>query len=223
MLVGLIDTGVNPWHSHMQGPGSVTGLRLAVNSSGRIREEPDFRDPVGHGTAVAGVLRQALPEADLFVVAVFDENLRSYPSLVARAILRAAAEGCDVINLSLSMPPSAGSELLAEACAEVLRAGCTLVASADAGKPGSLPAALPGVVNAIADDALLQDEVKELAPSRYAALGRPRDLSGFTPDANLWGHSFACARVSAYMAEHLAESEAAGSGELRGCPPRSEH
>jgi hypothetical protein len=33
----------------------------------------------------------------------------------------------------------------------------------------------------------------------YAASGSPRDLDGLPTSANLWGNSFACARVTAYL------------------------
>ena len=197
-LVAIVDTGVNPWHSHVGGP--VEGCRLFVDRSGAIREDGDFRDTVGHGTAVAGVVREALPAAAIFAVRVFDGGGATYPSLVARGVLRAAAAGCSVINLSLSVDPSTGSPALAEACAAALQAGCLLVASAEPARPGALPAALRGIVTAVVDDALPFGTVRELAPDRFAAPGRPRDLRGLARRANLWGPSFACARVAAHLA-----------------------
>lgn len=197
--LGIIDTGVNPWHSHVK--GEVTGLRLYLDSTGKIREDDDYRDLVGHGTAVAGILRQQLPDTELFVIRVFDEELNAYPSLIARAILRAAAEHCEIINLSLGMPPGPGSEVLEVACREVLDAGVVLVASGHPENSGLLPASLPGVVGVIAADRLQPGEV-EISQSgvyRYAASGQPRELRAL-PGPNLWGNSFACARVSADLA-----------------------
>jgi len=193
--IGIIDTGVNPWHSHVR--GEVNGLRIYLDEAGHIREDDDFRDLVGHGTAVAGILRQHLPGAELFVVRVFDEELQAYPSLVARAILRAAAAGCQVINLSLGMPPVSGCRVLEEACRDVLAAGIVLVAAGHPDKPGLLPAALPGVIGVMAADDVGLGEIQILkqGPCRYRASGHPRDLQDLT-GPNLWGNSFACARVS---------------------------
>jgi Subtilase family len=199
--VALVDTGVNPWHSHVG--GRVEGCRLFADGSGAIREDGDFRDAVGHGTAVAGVVREALPGATIFAVRVFDGAGATFPSLVARGILRAAAEGCDVINLSLSVDAGPAARAVAEACAAALEAGCVLVASADPARPDALPAALPGVATAMVDDTLDFGEVRELAPNRWAAPGRPRDLRGLAREANLWGPSFACARVAAHLARTL--------------------
>lgn len=202
LRIGLVDTGVNPWHSHVG--GAVRGCRL-LSDNGAIRETADFQDPVGHGTAVAGVLREGLSDAELFAVRVFDDDGATYPSLVARGVLRAAAEGCALVNLSLGLPPGRGSSLLAEACGAALAAGCVLVASADPDRPDWLPAALPGVFSVTADDGLAFGKVEHSPafPFWLRAPGRPRDLEGRSRDTNLWGHSFACARALVHLAARV--------------------
>ncbi len=199
--IGVIDTGVNPWHSHVR--GGVTGLRIYLDCDGRIQEDDDFRDLVGHGTAVAGILRQQLPTAKLFVIRVFEQNLSSYPSLVARAILRAAAEGCTILNLSLGMSPGSGSELITVACREAIATGCIIVAAGHPDNAALLPASIPGVLGVLADDSVPPGTIR-IDKDRhytYSASGSPRDLAGVQKTDNLWGNSFACARVTAYLAE----------------------
>jgi subtilisin family serine protease len=201
LLIGIVDTGINPWHSHVR--GDVRGCRIYLNSDGKICEDSDFRDPVGHGTAVAGVLRQALPEAGFFAVRVFEDGLTTYPSLVARGILRAAVAGCDVINLSLALPSTSGADLIADACVSAREAGAVLVAAGHPERPGLLPASLPGVYGVISDDELDQDEIEMHGGGPYPcrARGVPRKLNNVLPKVNLWGHSLACARVTAYVAQ----------------------
>ena len=140
--VAIIDTGVNARHSHVG--GRVAGCRLFVDAAGRILEDRDFSDPVGHGTAVAGIVREGLPDAEIFAVRVFD-GTATYPSLVARGILRAAAEGCAVLNLSLSVADGPGCDLVAAACEAAVDAGCLLVAAGDATTRAALPASLQQV------------------------------------------------------------------------------
>ena len=198
--IGVIDTGVNPWHSHVR--GGVTGLRIYLDSDGRIQEDDDFRDLVGHGTAVAGILRQQLPTVELFAVRVFEQDLTAYPSLVARAVLRAAAEGCSLLNLSLGMSPGPGSDILTKSCQQVIEAGCTIIAAGHPANAALLPASIPGVFGVIADDSVPVGEIRIDKDLRYAyaASGSPRDLDGLRTSDNLWGNSFACARVTAHLA-----------------------
>lgn len=190
--IGVVDTGLNPWHSHVR--GNITGCRIYLGQDGRVCVDGDFRDQVGHGTAVAGVIREAFPDAEIYAVRVFGADGATYPSLVARGILQAAGEQCEFVNLSLSVAPGPGAEVLAAACAAVVGAGCVLVASAQPERPGWLPASLPGVYAVTADDTLEFGEVRVDGPLRLAAPGRPRDLGMVSREANLWGHSFACAR-----------------------------
>jgi subtilisin family serine protease len=221
LRIGIIDTGVNPWHSHVR--GRVRGRRIFLDAVGRIQEDEDFRDLVGHGTAVAGILRQGLPEAELFVLRVFNTELKSFPSLVARALLRAAAENCRLINLSLGVPPGPGTDLLVDACRLVQEAGCLLVASGHPQKPGLLPAALPGVIGVVADDRLSPGEF-EITPGRacsHAASGRPRALEIPAGARNLWGNSFACARVTLSLAVELGAGKTGDGADSAGtfwCP-----
>ncbi|MDT8322252.1 MAG: S8 family serine peptidase [Xanthomonadales bacterium] len=200
LLIGIVDTGINPWHSHVR--GEVRGCRIFLEDDGTIREDDDFSDPVGHGTAVAGILRQALPEACLLAVRVFDHRLTTYPSLVARAILRAAAEGCEFINLSLALPPGSGAQRIAEACTAAREGGSVLVAAGHPQRAGLLPASLPGVYGVVSDDGLEGDQIEMHGGEPYScrARGLARKLDTVPPEANLWGHSLACARFTAYLA-----------------------
>ena len=208
LLIGIVDTGINPWHSHVR--GEVRGCRIYLDNSKKICEDSDFRDPVGHGTAVAGVMRKALPQARFFAIRVFDNGLATYPSLVARGILRAAAQGCDVINLSLALPPGSGAELIAEACIAARDAGSVLVAAGHPERPGLLPASLPGVYGVICDDEFKGDEIEMQGAGPYPcrASGIPRKLENIPSRANLRGHSLACARVTAHLARTLNDGSA---------------
>lgn len=198
LRIGIVDTGVNPWHSHAG--GRIAGCRIFVGPDGSIAEDDDYRDLLGHGTAVAGILREAFPDAEIFAVRVFDADGATFPSLVARGLLRAAAMQCAYVNLSIAVPPGPGDNVLAAACAAALDAGSVLVASARPDQSDWLPASLPGVHAVTADDSLAFADVVTEAPLRLRACGRPRDLDLVPREANLWGHSFACARALVHLA-----------------------
>ncbi len=198
LRIGIVDTGVNAWHSHVR--GKVSGCRIFLAPDGTVHEDGDFRDPVGHGTAVAAVIREAFPDAEICAVRVFGGGDTTYPSLVARGILRAAAAECDFVNVSVSVPPGPGQAHVAAACAAAIEAGCVLVASARADRPGWLPASVAGVHAVVSDDALAVDEVQATGPNRLVASGRPRNLDMLPGRTNLRGPSFACARGLVYLA-----------------------
>lgn len=218
LRIGIVDTGVNPWHSHVR--GAVAGCRIRLADDGSIREDDAFHDPVGHGTAVAGILREAFPDAPIYAVRVFDEAGATYPSLVARGILRAAAERCDFVNVSLSVASGPGEHVLAAACAAAIEAGVVIVAPMRGERPGELPASAPGVWAVTADDSLAPGEVRVCGPFRLAAPGRPRELAGVSPADNLWGHSFACARALVHLVQaRAAMAPPRGPAGQRRLPP----
>jgi subtilisin family serine protease len=198
LRIGIVDTGVNSWHSHVR--GHVSGCRIFAGPDGRIDEDDDFHDPHGHGTAIAGIVREAFPRAHIFAVRVFERGQATYPSLVARGMLRAAAARCGFVNVSLSVPPDAASAALADACAAVVDAGCIVVASARADRPDWLPATLPGVYAVTADDTLACDDVRQRGERQFVACGRPRDLGVVHAGRNFSGDSFACARALVHLA-----------------------
>src|SRR5574341_1103622 len=92
--VAIIDSGVNPAHPHVAG---VAG-GVCINADG---ESQNYLDYVGHGTAVAGAIREKAPEALLYAVKVFDQNLRTNAGTIIRAIEWAIENEMSVVNLSL--------------------------------------------------------------------------------------------------------------------------
>jgi len=100
------------------------------------------------------------------------------------------------------LPSSSGAELIADACVSAQEAGAVLVAAGHPEHPDLLPASLPGVYGVISDDELEDDEIEMqgVGPYPCRARGIPRNLVNIPPKANLWGHSLACARVTAYLA-----------------------
>ncbi len=201
--IGIVDTGVNPWHSHVTAP--VSGCRLWVDDLGNILEDGDFFDTLGHGTAVAGVICSGLPDVVLFSVRVFGDDGKTYPSLVARGILEAVRAGCRIVVLSLSTTPGPGCEVLVAACHEACRSGSLLVASGDPRWPDRLPASHPDVTGVCADPSLGEWECQTDRDGAFpvACYGGPRELAGVPREVNLWGHSFACARYAVHLARSL--------------------
>ncbi len=98
--IGMIDTGVNSAHPHV---GNIAGgVTIGTN-----RETPCYEDGLGHGTAIAALLQQQAPEAQLIAVKVFDRTLATNRDTVIRAIDWCLQNEIDIINLSLGTANSA--------------------------------------------------------------------------------------------------------------------
>jgi subtilisin len=137
VTVGVIDTGVGP-HSALAvdgGANTVYGER-----------EADWMDADGHGTHVAGLLaargplRGSAPGVRLRAYRVFGAGESEASNFaIAKAIDRAVADGCDLLNLSLGGGPD--DPLTDEAIKDARARGviCVIAAGNDGG-----PVAWPG-------------------------------------------------------------------------------
>ncbi len=111
VIVAIVDTGVDFTHPDLaprQAPGGrdfvdddldPADVAVGLDSDGDL--VPD--EAAGHGTHVAGLVRAVAPGAQLLAVRVLDSEGAGTSVGVARGIRWAAAQGADVINLSLGM------------------------------------------------------------------------------------------------------------------------
>ena len=199
--IGVIDSGVHAAHPHV---GGVAG-GVAIAADGR--EDPDYTDRLGHGTAVTAVIREKAPEADLFAVKIFHDRLASPIGPLVRAIDWCLANGMHLINVSLGTDNPAHEPVLSDALDRVHEEGAVLVAAHEDGGvrwlPGSLRGALP--VGLDWDCPRGEYRTAALADGRilYRASGFARPIPGVAPERNLRGISFAVANVSGLLAGEL--------------------
>jgi len=143
LTVGVIDTGVGPHPD----------LRLAGGENTVVGESSqDYHDNgEGHGTHVAGIIaargksptgiRGLAPGVVLRSYRVFGKNAKAASNFaIAKAIDRAVAQGCDLVNMSLGGGPAdiATREAISDARAK----GCLVLAASgnDDRSPVSFPA-----------------------------------------------------------------------------------
>lgn len=173
VVVGVIDSGI--------GPHPDLNLAAVANT---VAGEPcgDGEDWLGHGTHVAGLigargqpggLRGMAPGVTLRAYRVFGKEAGSATNYaVLKAMLRAAADGCDIVTLSL-----AGREadaIVQEAIAEARDRGMLVVIPAGNGRRKSVayPAAFDGAVavsalglrGAFPEGSLPESEIDPAAP-----------------------------------------------------------
>lgn len=204
--VAIVDSGVHAQHPHV---GGVAG-GVAIDPDGNASD--DYLDRLGHGTAVAGAIREKAPAAELYAVRVFDRTLKTHVRSLVAAIEWAIRRQVHIVNLSLGTANPAHEALLADAVAQAQSAGVVIVAARDDGGTRWLPGCLTGVLSVRADAACPRDTFQR-EPDADAVVFRtspyPRPIPGIPPERNLNGISFAVANMSGFLATAL---EAGRSG-----------
>lgn len=194
MKIAIIDSGVHPDHPHV---GSVAG---GVGVTTEALTE-DFIDRLGHGTAVAGAIREKIGrQAELYAVKVFDRRLTANIDVILRALQWCKDERMDVINLSLGTSNPAHRERFEQ----VLTDGPLVVGAAY-----SLPGDLPGVIG-VAPDAECPRDSYRYCEGVFFTSPFPRPIPGVPPEYNLNGASFSVANMTGHIARFLIEMGASG-------------
>lgn len=200
--VVLIDSGVHAAHPHV---GGVSG-GVGIDSAGELHA--DFVDRLGHGTAVAAVVREKAPTAEILVAKVFDRELAATGSALVAACEWAIQQHADVVNLSLGTRNPDYGPALAGAVSRLRRGGAVVVAAGEQDGVSWLPGTLPGVWSVTLDWSLPRDCCRMVVDSgtrSFTACGYPRPIPGVPPERNLKGLSFAVANVTGLMAACLSQ------------------
>jgi subtilisin family serine protease len=188
MKIAVIDSGIHPGHPHV---GEIAGgVEITVTGEGN-----DAIDRLGHGTAVAGAIREKMPNAELYAVKVFDRRLRANVGVILRALAWCMEHRMDVVNLSL------GTENPDHRPAFVEAIGDLLVVSA----AGALPGTLPAVIG-VGPDPDCPRDVFRYHDGMFYASPYPRPIPGVSVDRNLHGASFAVANMTGLVARVLQNS-----------------
>jgi hypothetical protein len=181
MKIAIIDSGIHPGHPHV---GEVAG-GISLTGDG------DYLDRLGHGTAVAGAIRERAPDAELYAVKVFDWRLRASIDLILSAVSWCVENQMDLVNLSL------GTENPEHRAPFVRASGGALIV----GPFGVLPVTVP-----VTADYDIPREIYRWDGESFVASPFPRSIPGVPPDRNLRGVSFAVANMTGFVARALAQS-----------------
>ncbi|MBI3666710.1 MAG: S8 family serine peptidase [Acidobacteria bacterium] len=208
--VAIIDSGVNPAHPHV---GGVAG-GIAISPAG---DSSIYLDYLGHGTAVAGAIREKAPEAELFAVKVFDRALSTNIDTLLRAIEWCLARDMHVINLSLGTANPEHRARFEPAIERAAEAGVAVVAALEIAGQESLPGCLSSVIAVRLDWHCPRDAYRcEMAGSHpvFLASGYPRSIPGVSAERNLSGISFAVANMTGFVARARQVCQNGSLGEL---------
>lgn len=203
LKVAVIDTGINAGHAHICAPTH------AVQFDSQD-DEVSCEDLLGHGTAVTAAIQEKAPQADYYILKLFDDSLRTSSSRLARAIEWTIDHGMDVVNLSLGTPKLDYIRVFECLIWRATDAGVVLVAARCGPQGLVLPGMLSGVISVDVDWDLPRDHyrVSETNGSPvFHASGFPRSLPGIPPARNLSGISFAVANMTGFVVRACEELE----------------
>lgn len=194
MKIAIIDSGIHPGHPHV---GAIAGAVTMIDA-----ETNDTIDRLGHGTAVAGAIREKMPDAELYAVKVFDRRLSANIAAILRALQWCRDHGMDVVNLSLGTANVTHADSLSRTIGSDL-----LVVSA----AGVLPGDLPEVIGVAPDRDCPRNSFRYRDGIFYAS-PYPRPIPGVGVDRNVQGVSFAVANMTGMVAGLLRE---VGTSQIR--------
>src|SRR5690606_11946780 len=112
VTIGLIDSGVDPYHEALfghlshEGWGFVDNDPYAWEESNGIDDDGDgvVDEGYGHGTMVAGILALVAPGATILPIRVLDDEGRATAFQIAKAMRYAVDHGADILNCSFGVP-----------------------------------------------------------------------------------------------------------------------
>ena len=196
--IAVVDSGVHAQHPH------VNGVAGGVSITPDGREETDYTDRLGHGTAVAAAIREKAPDAEIYAVKVFHDSLATRIESLVHALDWSEKNGMNLINLSLGTDNPQHEAVLRAAVDRLVGQGIKLIAAYEDSGVRWLPGSIAGVVPVVLDWDCPRDEYRtSLLPDGrmlYHASGFPRPIPRVAPERNLKGISFAVANVTGLIA-----------------------
>ena len=197
MRVGVIDSG-GPADDP---PELREGARAFAPDGSAIPSQPDR---LGHGTAVAAIIRRACPGAAVLHAQVFDDRPVTSALRVSAALRWFADMAPDtrphLICLSLGL--AADRAPLRAACARLTGAGALLVAAHPARGPACYPAAYPGIIAATGDARCGWDDISQLGPALFGAWCNSPEHGA----RGMGGASLGAARIAGHLAQVIAKA-----------------
>lgn len=204
--VAIIDSGVNPHHPHVGGVAGGAGI-------GPGGEHDLYLDFLGHGTAVAGAIREKASDALLYAVKVFDRTLTTSVDTLLQAMEWSIRHEMHVVNLSLGTIKQEHRERFEQMMDRAAQAGIVVVAAREASGRPILPGCLPSAI-AVGLDWNCPRDAYRYEGGTFFASGYPRAIPGVSPERNLNGISFAVANMTGFVARAREAGEPGGLRKL---------
>ncbi len=151
--VAVVDSGVDAAHPAVRTVERAAAFGWDRDAEEVTVEEGPHEDLFGHGTACAGIIRRAAPDASLLSVRVLGQRLSGKGVIFAEGLRWAIDQGARVINLSLSTGREDYFGLFHEIADEAAFAGVVLVCAVNNVPAPTYPGQFSSVISVAAHDA----------------------------------------------------------------------
>lgn len=129
--IGIIDSGLNCAAAGIA-EAAVVGKKFWRNAKGDIMHKNDaYADEMGHGTRCAGIIAEAVPNAQYHVAKIFQHSLATDVEVLVAAIYWCIEQAVDIINISLGIRSKTIHPALQAACDRAFDQGIVMVAAAN--------------------------------------------------------------------------------------------
>jgi hypothetical protein len=201
LKIAVIDSGINRNHFHVGKVAGGHGYR--INGNGQVGLHPDFEDEIGHGTAIAGILSQKAPFAELYSIKIFQKELAASAYVLMIALKWAIEAKMKIIHLSLGTEVEAYREDFNALCGLAHDTGIIILAAARSSHDPIIPAAFQSVIGVFWDRQCSKEMISYHPGEKveFGAYGWPREIPGMPQEMNFRGNSFAVAHVTGKMAQ----------------------
>ncbi len=142
--IGVVDSGYSPGRKRAR--ANICGWVNLVEGNGRAAiGGAECADSIGHGTAGIGIIARKAPDAEIYPVKIFADELVSDVERLCAAIRWCLENKLDVVNLSLGTTEQSAADELRVICGEAAAENMRIVAATSNDGLESFPASLPGV------------------------------------------------------------------------------
>ncbi|RKS68010.1 subtilase family protein [Motilibacter peucedani] len=206
--VVVVDSGIDASHPAVGGLAGGAALHWDAGAQRVVTVEGPHDDLFGHGTACAGIIRRAAPDARLHSVRVLGERLTGKGLVFAEGLRWAVRSGARVVNLSLSSSSQELHPLFHDVADEAYFAGVVLVCAVNNVRRPSFPSQYAAVVSVAANDATGPFDI-DCNPHPPVEFGAPGiDVEVAWPGGGTLvttGNSFAAPHVTGLVARLLSK------------------
>jgi subtilisin family serine protease len=127
--IAVLDSGIETAHPLLNGLTLVDDVAIVEQDFQIAVMDGGGRDVFGHGTAIAGVVRQIAPEASIGSFRVLGEHLRSRTLIIREGVRQALERGYHILNCSFGCGREDQVLLYKDWIDEAYVQGCHIVAA----------------------------------------------------------------------------------------------